>query len=429
MDLAVTDNPCGLAAAGTAARYLAVRATSVALASPLSPEDAMLQSMEDASPAKWHLGHTTWFFEHFVLAAAGMEPLRPDWHYLFNSYYDSAGPRHPRPCRGLLSRPSLEELLGWREAVDERVLRALWAGDLDGSARRRLELGLNHEQQHQELLLTDIKHALWSQPLRPAYRHDLPDPARRAAAAGELHWHAVAEQVACIGAPPWPEAEAFAYDNESPPHRVLLPAHALASRLVTNAEYRQFVEDGGYRDPRLWLSDGWARVQAECWQRPLYWEEDLERAFTLGGMRLLPAHAPVCHLSYYEADAFARWAGVRLPTEAEWEHAASAQPARGHFSDDGVLEPCPAQASGDGLAQLFGDTWEWTSSAYLAYPGFRPWQDDTGEYNAKFMSGQFVLRGGSCVTPCGHVRASYRNFFPPHARWQYAGLRLAMDLP
>ncbi|RRN59431.1 ergothioneine biosynthesis protein EgtB [Pseudoxanthomonas sp. SGNA-20] len=413
----------------TAARYAAVRAASVALAAPLSPEDAMLQSMADASPAKWHLAHTTWFFEHFVLAPAGLEPLQPHWHYLFNSYYDSAGPRQPRPQRGLLSRPSLAAVLAWREAVDARVLRLLKAGTLAPAQLRRLELGLHHEQQHQELLLTDLKHALWSQPLRPAYRPDLPDPAARPASALPLHWIGSGEQVVEIGAPAWPQAPDFAYDNESPMHRVLLAPHALASRPVSNAEYRQFVEDGGYRDPRLWLSDGWARVQAEGWERPLYWEPDLEQAFTLGGLRALAPHAPVCHLSYYEADAFARWAGARLPTEAEWEHAARQLPPDGHFADDGVLEPCPPSAgAGQGPLQLYGDAWEWTCSAYLAYPGFRPWQDDTGEYNAKFMSGQFVLRGGSCATPRGHVRASYRNFFPPHARWQFSGLRLARDL-
>ncbi|WP_447729252.1 ergothioneine biosynthesis protein EgtB [Pseudoxanthomonas suwonensis] len=412
-----------------AARYAAVRAATVALAAPLSPEDAMLQSMEDASPAKWHLAHTTWFFEHFVLGAAGMEPLQPHWHYLFNSYYDSAGPRQPRPQRGLLSRPPLEAVLAWREAVDARVLRALKGGALGPAQLRRLELGLHHEQQHQELLLTDIKHGLWSQPLRPAYRPDLPDPAIDPAVPAPLRWIEAGGQVATIGAPAWPQAPDFAYDNESPPHQVFLAPHALASRPASNAEYRQFVEDGGYRDPRLWLSDGWARVQAEGWQRPLYWEPDLEQAFTLGGARALQPHAPVCHVSYYEADAFARWAGARLPTEAEWERAARTAAPQGRFADEGMLEPCATPPDpGHGFLQLFGDAWEWTASAYLAYPGFRPWQDDTGEYNAKFMSGQFVLRGGSCATPRGHVRASYRNFFPPHARWQFSGLRLARDL-
>ncbi|KAF1686882.1 hypothetical protein B1992_05680 [Pseudoxanthomonas broegbernensis] len=404
-------------------RYRQVRAASRALAAPLSAEDAMVQSMDDASPAKWHLAHTTWFFERFVLEPVGQAPLRPEWNYLFNSYYDSAGPRHPRPRRGLLSRPSLEEVLEYRERVDARVLQALQAGDLPAVARDRLELGLHHEQQHQELLLTDIKHALWSHPLRPAYRDDLPAPP--AAAPMPLAWIAVDERIVRIGAPRWPQAPGFAYDNESPRHRALVPAHALASRPVSNAEYRGFVEDGGYRAPALWLSDGWAKVRAEGWQRPLYWEPDLERAYTLGGLRALPAHAPVCHLSYYEADAFARWAGARLPGEAEWEQAAAPLAAEGHFADDGLLQPRPATAAG--LQQLYGDVWEWTGSAYLPYPGFRPWQDATGEYNGKFMCGQWVLRGGSCATPRGHVRASYRNFFPPHARWQFSGLRLARD--
>ncbi len=429
MDLALTLPP-PRGAEATVARYAAVRAATVALAAPLSPEDAMLQSMEDASPAKWHLGHTTWFFEHFVLGASGVEPLQPQWHYLFNSYYESAGPRQPRPRRGLLSRPSLAAVLAWREAVDARMLRALKTGALDALQLRRLELGLHHEQQHQELLLTDIKHGLWSQPLRPPYRTDLPDPALVPVAAAAPRWHEAGGQVVRIGAPAWPGADGFAYDNESPPHPVLLAPHALASRPVSNAEYRQFVEDGGYRDPRLWLSEGWARVQAEGWERPLYWEPDLARAATLGGLRTLHPHAPVAHLSYFEADAFARWAGARLPTEAEWEHAAAPLPPEGHFADDDVLEPRSAGAApADRPAQLFGDVWEWTSSAYLPYPGSRPWEDDTGEYNAKFMCGQFVLRGGSCATPRGHVRASYRNFFPPHARWQFAGLRLARDLP
>ena len=412
-----------VAAVALQERYGHVRAASCRLAAPLSPEDAMVQSMDDASPAKWHLAHTTWFFEHFVLEAAGQAPLRPQWNYLFNSYYDSAGPRHPRPRRGLLSRPSLQEVLEYRRQVDERVLAALDGDVLPGPARERLELGLHHEQQHQELLLTDIQHALWCHPLRPAYRADLPRPPD--AAAAPLQWMAQDERIVEVGAPRWPPGPDFAYDNESPPHRVLVPAHALASRPVTNAEYRRFVEDGGYRTPALWLSDGWARVQAEAWERPLYWEPGLEAACTLGGLRPLPPHAPVCHLSYYEADAFARWAGARLPTELEWERAATPLPVQGNFADDGLLQPRAAR--GKGLQQLYGDVWEWTSSAYLPWPGFKPWQDDTGEYNGKFMCGQWVLRGGSCATPRGHMRASYRNFFPPHARWQFAGLRLARD--
>ena len=290
----------------------------------------------------------------------------------------------------------------------------------------RLELGLQHEQQHQELLLTDIKHAFWCNPLGPAYRRDL------AAAAGEprlVHWNGVEEGELAMGAAPWPEAGAFAYDNESPRHRVLLPAHALASRPVNNAEFLEFVADGGYEDPSLWLSDGWDRVQAEKWQRPLYWHEDGAREFTLAGWRERDPHAPVCHISLYEADAFARWAGARLPTEAEWEHAASGHDASGNLLDADALHPQACAEDGPGPHQLFGDVWEWTSSAYVAYPGFKPLPGSLGEYNGKFMSGQVILRGGSCATPASHIRATYRNFFPPHARWQFSGLRLVKDLP
>ena len=409
-----------------AARYAHVRAASARLAAPLSAEDAMVQSMEDASPAKWHLAHTSWFFDRFVLQASGQRPLRPHWEYLLNSYYDSAGPRHPRPRRGVLSRPSLEEVRGYRSEVDAQVEAGLRSGRFDHALRARLQLGLHHEQQHQELLLTDIKHALWSNPLQPAYRDDL---ARLEGTGVALQWLEVGETITSIGAAAWPEpAQAFAYDNESPRHRVLLPAHALANRPVSNGEYRAFIEAGGYRDPRLWLSDGWAAVQAHGWERPLYWHSGLEHAFTLGGVHALDPHAPVCHLSYYEADAYARWAGARLPTEGEWEHAAGARPVHGNFADAGLLEPVAA-TPGAGVLQLFGDTWEWTSSAYGPYPGYRPWAGDTGEYNGKFMCGQWVLRGGSCATPGGHVRASYRNFFPPGARWQFAGVRLCRSLP
>ncbi|WP_149195092.1 ergothioneine biosynthesis protein EgtB [Luteimonas suaedae] len=413
-----------------AQRFRHVRARSAQLAAPLSPEDAMVQSMDDASPAKWHLAHTTWFFERFVLAAdPGYRPLHPDWDYLFNSYYQSIGPMHARPRRGLLSRPDLAQVRDYRTEVDARLDRRLAEGGLDREALQRLELGLQHEQQHQELLLTDIKHALWCNPLRPAYRDDLPE---RRGADTPLRWIAAGECIAAIGAPAWPDAGDFAYDNESPRHRTLVPAHALASRPVSNAEYRAFIEDGGYREAGLWLSDGWARVQAEGWQRPLYWQDDLRHAFTLGGVRELDPHAPACHLSYYEADAYARWAGARLPTEAEWELVAAARPVAGHFVDDGDLEPqAPpgdaADAMGEGFAQLYGDVWEWTASAYSAYPGFRALPGSLGEYNGKFMCGQWVLRGGSCATSRDHMRASYRNFFPPQARWQFAGLRLARD--
>ncbi|NZA26186.1 ergothioneine biosynthesis protein EgtB [Luteimonas sp. SJ-92] len=409
-----------------ARRFRRVRAHSARLAAPLSAEDAMVQSMPDASPAKWHLAHTTWFFERFILAARpGYRPFDADWDYLFNSYYQSVGPMHARPRRGMLSRPTLAQVQDYRAEIEARLLQRLDAGDLDDEALQRLELGLNHEQQHQELLLTDIKHALWCNPLWPAYRADL---ATVKGAASSLRWLAREECIATVGVPAWPAASAFAYDNESPAHRALVPAHALASRPVSNAEFREFVDDGGYREPGPWLSDGWAQLQTGGWQRPLYWQEDLEHAFTLGGVRPLDPHAPVAHLSYYEADAYARWAGARLPTETEWELAAAPLPVAGHFADDGRFEPQSAADTGGGAPlQLFGDVWEWTSSAYTAYPGYRPWQGSLGEYNGKFMCSQWVLRGGSCATPRGHVRASYRNFFPPDARWQFAGLRLARD--
>lgn len=431
MNIAVAPSPPTTAAppAPLAVRYAGIRARSIALASPLSAEDALVQSMPDASPAKWHLAHTTWFFERFVLATQPDHvPFNADWHYLFNSYYQSIGPAHARPQRGLLSRPSLDQVLQYRALVDQQVIGLLQANALDAQACNQLLLGLHHEQQHQELLLTDIKHALWSNPLQPAYRDDL---VRTSAAAIPLRWRGSPEQIVEIGAPAWPGHGAFAYDNESPRHRVLVPAHALANRPVSNAEYRQFIQAGGYADVRLWMSEGWALCQAEGWQHPLYWDDALEREFTLGGWQTLDPHAPACHLSYFEADAYARWQGARLPTEFEWEAAATGQPLHGHFADADRLHPAGASAVGQGtdtaLLQLFGDVWEWTSSAYGAYPGFRPFAGNLGEYNGKFMNGQWILRGGSCATPDAHVRASYRNFFAPSARWQFAGLRLARD--
>jgi ergothioneine biosynthesis protein EgtB len=316
-------------------------------------------------------------------------------------------------------------VLAYRLQVDDRIERALVAGDLDDEAQRRIVLGLHHEQQHQELLLTDIKHALWSNPLRPAYREDL---RVTTAPAAPLRWLAREEQLGHVGAPAWPQADAFAFDNESPRHRVLVPAHALASRPVNNAEYRAFIDAGGYRDPALWLSDGWALASSAGWARPLYWQPDLEHEFTLGGLRAIDPCAPVCHLSQYEADAFARWAGARLPTEIEWETQADTQPLRGNFLDNDALHPQAARASPAPLQQLFGDVWEWTASAYLPYPGFEPMAGSLGEYNGKFMSAQSVLRGGSCATPRDHVRVSYRNFFHAQDRWQFSGVRLARDV-
>ena len=406
-------------------KFQRVRGLTDLLASRLSPEDQIPQSMTAASPAAWHRAHTTWFFEEFVLGRLpGYTTPEPVFRFLFNSYYEAVGPRQPRPQRGLITRPSVAEIGDFRARIDEAVVDALEAGRVDERGLELLELGCHHEQQHQELLLTDIKHAFWSNPLHPAYC----DRALPADGAGvPLQWVPVPAQAAHIGAARWPEeSDGFAYDNESPRHPVLLQPFALANRPVTHGEFRQFIDGGGYRDPQLWLSDGWAQVQAEGWSRPLYWHEDLEQVFTLHGWQRANPDAPACHLSYFEADAFARWAGARLPTEAEWEHVA----ARADPQDAGepTLHPRAAGAAGiGGFAQLFGGVWEWTSSAYTAYPGYRPWTGSIGEYNGKFMNAQWVLRGGSCATAPGHVRASYRNFFPSPARWQFTGLRLAKD--
>jgi ergothioneine biosynthesis protein EgtB len=399
-----------------------VRQATLALCDTLTPEDTVVQSMPDASPVKWHLAHTTWFFEQFLLARqAGYVPLHPQWQYLFNSYYQSVGPMHARAQRGLLSRPTLAEALEYRARIDERMQGLLSHEDDDAELEALVELGLNHEQQHQELLLTDIKHLFSLNPLQPAFR----ERAITARAAGPLSLRFLRgrEGIARLGH----AGEGFAFDNESPRHRVLLHAHSIANRPVTNAEYRAFIEDGGYGNPMLWLSEGWDVVQREGWSRPLYWSEDLQGEFTLAGAQPLDPHAPTCHVSFYEADAFARWAGARLPLESEWESAAGDQPVEGNFADGGALHPLPARAGRDELRQLFGDVWEWTSSPYVAYPGFRPAAGAIGEYNGKFMCGQWVLRGGSCATPLGHVRASYRNFFHPAARWQFSGIRLAKD--
>jgi ergothioneine biosynthesis protein EgtB len=404
-------------------RYRQVRARTEALAAPLSAEDMLLQSMPDASPTKWHLAHTTWFFEEFVLAPfdSGHRWSDERWRVLFNSYYEAAGPRHPRAARGLLSRPSASEVRAWRARVDERMLALLARGD--ARALPVTLLGTHHEEQHQELILTDAKHALSANPLRPAYairQHadDLPgSPA-------PLEWTVFDGQLAWVGH----DGPEFAFDNEGPRHKAFVGPFRLAARLVTNVEYARFIEDGGYERPELWLSDGWAAAAAEGWKAPLYWAGagGSWSAFTLHGVEPLASAAPVTHVSFYEADAYARWAGYRLPTEAEWEIAASGQPVEGNFLESGLLSPSPATGAGRPL-QLFGDAWEWTGSAYLPYPRFRPVAGALGEYNGKFMSGQMVLRGGSCLSPRGHLRASYRNFFPPGIRWQMAGIRLATD--
>lgn len=422
-------------------RYLAVRRHSSALCEPLSCEDHCLQAMPETSPAKWHLAHTTWFFEQFVLQhyRANHRPFHPRFEYLFNSYYQAVGPQFPRHQRGLLSRPTLTEVQCYRDAVDEQVLALLAgpAGD-DTEVMARIELGLHHEQQHQELILTDIKYNFAQNPLDPVYR-----PRTEAAvggapgAAGWLEFEGGVREIgaagvgaagidtASIGAP-----GPFCFDNETPRHRVLLEPYALGERLVSNGEYAEFIRDGGYRDPRWWLADGWQAVLERQWQAPLYWRPDGDgyRLFTLHGERELRLDEPVVHIGYYEADAFARWAQARLPTEQEWENAAAAQPMRGHFNDTGPLHPQPAASNQHGLRQLFGDAWEWTASAYLPYPGFRAGTSALGEYNAKFMCNQWVLRGGSCASSAGHLRASYRNFFYPWDRWQFAGIRLARSL-
>lgn len=403
-----------------AERYAAVRALTLDLCRSLTPEDMAIQSMPDASPTKWHLAHSSWFFEHFLLEphVPGYRPFHPDYGYMFNSYYYTVGAMHPRPARGLLSRPLAAEVLRYREHVDRHLLELIGRRQGDAAFAALLTLGLNHEQQHQELLLMDIKHLFSLNPLKPAWR-ELPK-APAACKTAPLKYLPRAGGLVLIGH----GGEGFAFDNETPRHQNLVSTHAMASRPVSNGDYREFIRAGGYRTPDLWLSDGWTTVQRESWDRPIYWSEDMTAEFTLGGMRELVADAPVVHVSYYEADAYARWAGARLPTEAEWESLAAEQPVVGNFLDSGRFHPA---ASGDGLGQLYGDVWEWTASPYTAYPGFKPLAGSLGEYNGKFMANQLVLRGGACVTPAGHVRASYRNFFYPHQRWQFSGLRLAKD--
>ncbi len=404
--------------------YRSVRATTQALSAGLSDADATAQSMPDASPAKWHLGHTSWFFETMVLQPWLRGYHRFDEHYgfLFNSYYEVAGARHPRPERGLLTRPSLDTVNLYRDHVDVGVEKLL-SKPLSDEAAHLIELGCHHEQQHQELLLTDILNLFAKNPLLPAFKSPEPLPVRQyhvGAPAFVNHDGGVVD----IGN----EGNGFAFDCEGPRHPVYLEPYRLADRLVTNREWIEFIDAGGYREPLLWLSDGWAAAQAGGWAMPLYWQrrEEAYWSMTLRGLQPVDLDAPVTHVSYYEAAAYAAWAGARLPTEAEWEHAAVELPVRGNFAGSGRLRPAPAP-KGSGLRQMFGDVWEWTCSPFTAYPRFQPGPGATAEYNGKFMSGQFVLRGGSCVTPPGHIRASYRNFFPPTARWQFSGVRLAMD--
>ncbi len=387
-----------LPAGAHAERYRSIRAATQALAAPLSAEDCAIQSMPDASPVKWHLAHTTWFFETFVLEPhlPGYRPFDPAYRVLFNSYYHGVGERHPRPERGMLSRPGLDEVVAYRRHVDD----ALGGARLPREAAALVELGLQHEQQHQELILTDVKHLLSRNPLKPAYRKPWPLAPVQAREPG---WIAVAGGLCEIGH----AGEGFCFDNEAPRHRVWLDRYEIASRPVTQGDFIDFMDDGGYRRPDLWLAAGWDAIAARGWQAPLYWEQQAGgrwQVFTLYGEVPVERSTPVCHISFFEAEAFARWAGARLPTEAEWEVAAGGMPA---------------------LA--LGDVWEWTRSDYGPYPGFRAAPGAVGEYNGKFMCGQYVLRGGSCATPASHVRATYRNFFPPEARWQFSGLRLARD--
>jgi ergothioneine biosynthesis protein EgtB len=415
-------------------RFDLVRTQTDALCQPLEVEDCVVSSMPDVSPTKWHLAHTSWFFETFVLREYEPSYRSPDDRYafLFNSYYVQAGERHCRAQRGLATRPTLREVFAYRRHVEESVRQLLhrFAGDPDHPAAALIELGLQHEQQHQELLLTDIKHVLWTNPLRPAYRSssfgndaEVPEDSHVGLESG---WQAHAEGVYMIGH----EGAGYAFDNEAPRHRVFLEPFRIANRLITNGEYLDFIRDEGYRRPELWLSAGLATVEARDWAAPLYWEQDADGGwteFTLAGTRPLTGPAlkdPVCHMSYYEADAFARWAGHRLPSEFEWEVAAREAPVDGRFVEAERFHPGPAISRND-LEQLYGDSWQWTQSAYLPYPNYRPASGAIGEYNGKWMADQWVLRGASCATPRSHARLTYRNFFPSDARWQFTGIRLA----
>ena len=409
----VLDNP----AESLRERYERVRATSLALVTELRPEDTVIQSMPDVSPTKWHLAHVTWFFERFVLEPCGVPRFDDKYHYLFNSYYNSVGEMHPRPQRGQISRPTLAEVLDYRAHVDEQMARVIDGGRVDDVIRDVLILGLHHEQQHQELLLTDIKHVLSSNPLRPAARSGL-NTTSGATTSAQTFTNG-SSGIVRIGH----EGDGFCFDNELPRHDALLHPHAIGDLLVTNAEYRDFIRSGAYDEPAHWLSDGWTTIRQRNWNRPLYWDEALETEFTLGGQREIDDNAPVTHVSYYEADAFARWAGYRLPTEFEWENAAREEPLHGNLLGTHAWHPLAA----GGNRQFIGDVWEWTSSAYAPFPGFEPLAGSLGEYNGKFMCNQMTVRGGSCVTADDHIRSTYRSFFYPDARWQFLGFRLAKD--
>jgi ergothioneine biosynthesis protein EgtB len=424
-------------------RFDAVRAQTLALAAPLSEADCQVQSMPDASPTKWHLAHTTWFFETFVLERfePGFQPFHPAYRVLFNSYYQGVGEQRPRSQRGLITRPGLAEVNAWRAQVDARVA-ALLQREASEELGTLMELGLQHEQQHQELLITDLKHLLASNPLNPVYHPQWP---LGSVVAAPLGWVAFPGGTAQIGH----DGEGFAFDNETPRHDTLLRPHALATRPITHGEWLDFMNDGGYHDPRWWMAAGWDWLRAHRIAAPLYWQQEdhagAEPAphggwtnFTLHGRAPIDLHTPVVHISWFEADAYARWRAaqdgepIRLPTEAEWEHAVlslvTPLNSLGNFLESGALHPLPLSRNGPGLQQMGGDVWEWTASPYTAYPGYRPWTGAVGEYNSKFMVNQMVLRGGSCATPRDHIRPSYRNFFPTDARWQFSGVSLAMDL-
>ncbi len=411
-------------------RYRAVRAQTESLCAPLETEDYVVSTMADVSPTKWHLAHTSWFFETFVLAPhdSGYATPNPRYAFLFNSYYVQAGERHCRAQRGLVTRPTVAEVFAYRAHVDQAMARLIDSigGDVAHPAAPIIELGLHHEQQHQELMLTDIKHVFWMNPLRPAYRERVMDGSR-SASSGAREWVDVPAGIYRTGH----TGPGFAFDNESPAHRVFLEPFRLGRDLVTNHDYLSFINDRGYHRPELWLSNGWAAVREHAWEAPLYWERtgDGWMEFTLAGTRPVDLAEPVCHVSYYEVDAFARWAGARLPTEAEWEVVACQHPLDGNFVDARLFHPAaPRDArTADVPGQLFGDAWQWTQSAYVAYPGYVPAAGAIGEYNGKWMCDQWVLRGASCATPRSHARVSYRNFFPSDARWQFTGIRLAGD--
>jgi len=411
-------------------RYSKVRGFSEAFCEPLVTEDYVIQSMPDVSPTKWHLAHTSWFFETFILmkAVPSYTPISPQYAYLFNSYYVLAGERHYRPQRGLISRPTVEDIYAYRLHVDESMINFIERGS-EGALEEFLpilEIGLHHEQQHQELMVTDIKHVFSQNPLKPAYIISTSADRGGSESPGDIEWIEFPEGLHWIGNP----GEGFAYDNELPSHREFVDSFSIASRLVTNGEYIEFIEDGGYETQVLWLSDGWAVRESNGWQAPLYWEkrDGSWHYYTLSGMREVDPAEPVSHVSFYEAEAYATWAGARLPTEAEWERAAADIEIKGNFVEQGNFHPAPLEGNKESkgsIKQIYGDVWEWTRSAYTPYPGFKTLPGALGEYNGKFMSNQMVLRGGSCATSIAHIRKTYMNFFPPDARWQFMGIRLA----